>query len=180
MKKVVAVLGVLLMACSVATAAPNAPEVRIITIAPTVDTNAYAAKDSIGGVQTLSKAVCPNTNVIEIVAAQIIDLSGNAVEYSLVFFKASPSGTFTDNANIDPADTTAGIKKLLPVLNLAANDHFAFADNGTSSLNSLHHILWVDSASGSAQDLYMVVMASGATTFADDEDLTINLAIRCL
>lgn len=113
---------------------------RTISIAPTVDTNAYASGDLVGPKQTLTDAGAGGglasstggqmTGIIHSVT--ITDLDNQAADFDLVIFSSNPSGTtFTDNAAFDIAD--ADLPKVICVIQVTTN--VAFADNAVVIAN---------------------------------------------
>lgn len=115
---------------------------RVISVAPTVDTGAYASGDLVGPMQTLTGAgagggLVPQAGMFSGIlhAVTITDLDNQAADFDLVVFSSSPSATtFTDNAPFDIAD--ADLPKVACVLqvttNAAFNDNAVIIANGTN------------------------------------------------
>jgi hypothetical protein len=154
-------------------------DVKFVSVSPTVDTSIYAAKDNIGGLLTFSASVCGPIKHGYVTGVMITDKSDNAVEYDLLLFKSSPSGTFTDQAATDPSD--ADLSLMLPVINIASTDHFSLNDNGISSLSSLRSQVWAvpTSSSSSPGTLYGALVSRGTPTYTSTGDITVTLAIAC-
>lgn len=115
---------------------------RTVSVAPTVDTNAYASGDLVGPKQTLTGAgTCdPTLGKLGLCAGiihsvTITDLENQAADFDLVIFSSDPTGTtFTDNAAFDIAD--ADLPKVVCVIqvttNVAFNDNAVIIANGTN------------------------------------------------
>lgn len=150
---------------------------KYVSVTPTVDTSAYAAKDSIGGVMTFTNITCQGSNKGQLVAVMVSDKADNAVEYDLLTFNSSPGGTFTDQATVDPSD--ADLLLMNPVINIASTDHFSFNDNGFSSISSLGSRVQAYNAETLPGTLYAVLVSRGTPTYATSSDVTVTLGIQC-
>lgn len=142
---------------------------RVISVAPTVDTNAYASGDLVGPMQTLTGAGAGGnlgaqngmyTGIIHSIV--ITDLDNQAADFDLVVFSSLPSGTtFTDNAAFDIAD--ADLPKVACVLqvttNVAFNDNAVIIANGTNCVFDAR-------ASTVPGTLYVAPVIRSAATFS--------------
>lgn len=77
---------------------PGVTSVPSITISATPD---YAVGDVIGGIITLTSIPSASGGKAKLVSANVVDKAGQSPQFSMYFFKATPSGgTYTDNAAI--------------------------------------------------------------------------------
>jgi len=163
--------------------ATNVIETREVTVTPVVDTNAYASGDVIGGVMTFENALRSYTRAGKVVAATLFDktASSGLAACNLWLFNANPSAsTTTDNAAFNLAD--ADVTKLAGIIPFTS-DHVY--DGGTGNQVLYNAGLYVP-VTGQAPtntntddtDIYGVLVAGGAVTFAAASDLIARLAIE--
>lgn len=166
----------ILLLCALV-ASPALAETNYVSVTPTVDTSAYAAKDNIGGLQTLSLIGCNNKRRGKITSVVLTDKSDNAAEYDILTFSSIPVGTFTDQAAVDPSDSD--LLRMNPVINLASTDHFSFNDNGISSLSGLksNGIAYVTSSLPGT--LYAAIVSRGTPTYTSSSDITLTIGFEC-
>lgn len=157
--------------------AQSSGQARLMTAAPTVDTNAYATGDLVGGKLTFTNVLKPITGSGYLVSVLMSDLSATAVDFDIVIFREDPTGTtFTDNAAFDIAD--ADLPKVLAVVTLGSTSRFAFADNSIHYVGSLAIPVWgTNSSSGITGTLYVAIISRGAPTFAAAGDVKITLGV---
>lgn len=167
----------LLILCALIASPALAAETNYVSVTPTVDTSAYAAKDNIGGLQTLSLIGCNNKRRGKITSVVLTDKSDNATEYDIITFSSIPVGTFTDQAAVDPSDSD--LLRMNPVINIASTDHFSFNDNGISSLSGLksNGIAYVTSSLPGT--LYAAIVSRGTPTYGSSSDLTLTIGFEC-
>ena len=143
---------------------------RVITASPTVDTNAYATGELVGGKLTFT-----GSKAGFVVSAQITDLAAQAVDFDVVLFDANPSATtFTDQAAFDIAD--ADIPKVIGVINFPSTSRFAFADNSVHFVGGLGIPFSGSMVSGNPT-IYGALISRGTPTFAASTDVKVKLAI---
>lgn len=154
------VLGVLLgIASPVLADTPIQTRSKTISIAPTVDTGAYATGDLVGPMQTLTGAGFTGVYTGIIQSVTITDLDNQAADFDLVIFSSNPSGTtFTDNAAFDIAD--ADLPKVVCVIQVTTN--VAFNDNAVIIANGTNCVF---DAVASTGILYAAAVIRSAATF---------------
>lgn len=141
---------------------------RTISVAPTVDTSAYASGDLVGPKQTLTDAGAGAglgsstggqlTGIIHSVT--ITDLENQSADFDLVVFSSNPSNTtFTDNAAFDIAD--ADLPKVVCVIQVTTN--VAFNDNAVIIANGTNCVF---DAKASGGILYVAPVIRSAGTFS--------------
>lgn len=132
---------------------------KTISVAPTVDTGAYATGDLVGPKQTLTGAGFTGVYTGIIQSVTITDLDNQAADFDLVIFSSNPSGTtFTDNAAFDIAD--ADLPKVVCVIQVTTN--VAFSDNAVIIANGNNCIFDATASSGI---LYAAPVIRSAATF---------------
>lgn len=163
--------------------ATNVIETREVSVTPTVDTSAYASGDVIGGVMTFTNALRSYTRAGKVVAVTLFDktAASGLAACNLWLFNANPSAsTTTDNAAFNLAD--ADVTKLCGVVPFTSDDVF---DGGTGNQILYRSGLYVpvtgqapSSTTTDDTDVYGVLVAGGAVTFAAASDLIVRLAIE--
>lgn len=146
------------------------PKVVRKTATPTISTTAYAAKDAVGGLLTFAGAARASGGSIEVVAAQLVDFSGQNVDLELVLFDRSITAP-TDNAVFDPTD--AELAYVVGSIFFASGFYSIFSDNGVATVDSFRLPAVLNGT-----DLYGVIVARGAPTFGSTGDLSVALTIR--
>ena len=132
---------------------------KTISVAPTVDTVAYASGDLVGPKQTLTGAGFTGVYTGTIQSVTITDLESQNADFDLVIFSSDPSGTtFTDNAAFDIADTD--LPKVVCVIQVTTN--VAFADNGVVIANGTNCVF---DATATGGILYAAAVIRSAATF---------------
>jgi hypothetical protein len=144
--------------------------VKTISLTPTLDTNAYAVLDSLGGEQTLTDAarVSGGSGIIETLV--LCDKSQNKANLDIVFFESNPAGTYTNNAAVDVTD--ADILAICGIVEISESDYVEFTDNCAVCLRNLGIAF---TASGSA-NLYALIIARSTPTYAVG-DLEMHVSI---
>jgi hypothetical protein len=132
---------------------------KTISVAPTVDTNAYTSGDLVGPKQTLTSAGVAGVYTGTIQSVVITDLESQNADFDLVIFSSDPSGTtFTDNAAFDIAD--ADLPKVICVIQVTTN--VAFADNGVVIANGNNCVFDAIASTGT---IYAAAVIRSAATF---------------
>jgi hypothetical protein len=132
---------------------------KTISVAPTVDTSAYASGDLVGPKQTLTGAGFAGVYTGTIHSVTITDLENQNADFDLVIFSTDPTGTtFTDNVAFDIAD--ADLPKVICVIQVTTN--VAFADNGVVIANGNNCVF---DATASTGTLYAAPVIRSAGTF---------------
>lgn len=170
MKKLLAFIAILALP-GLAHAQTQSILTKFVQAAPTVDTSAYAAGDTVGSLMTFTNICEPKTKRGQLLGVKVFDKSATAADIDLVLFNTDPtgSGTFTDNAAFDPNDA------LLP--NIAAYvaiaTHKSFSDNGLSYASDIVRSVKCNSSS----TLYGYLVARAARTQAAAADITVQLEV---
>jgi len=139
----------------------------------TVDTNAYAAGDLVGGKATINLppwTLQPGAAFL-IQSVGLVDQASQRAPIDFVFFNDDPVGTtFTENAALDIADND-----LLKVAGFAAlSTYAAFADNSFGQY--VGPAIPVILARG-ATKLYAAGVCRGTPTYAATTDLRLRVGI---
>ena len=145
----------------------------VVEEALTVDTNAYATGDLIGGKITLENAALidnlnPTTGIIQSVV--ITDLAKQSVALDVVFWDTDPSNTtFTDNSALDISDTD--LPNLIGVASVTS--WFAFNDSSAGQALNLSIPFQV---ARNQHAIYAAIVSRGAPTYGAS-DLTLRVGI---
>lgn len=170
MKRLIVLIALVIPGLAVAQTSVGAT--KFVSATPTVDTNAYATGELIGGKLTFAGAVRGNVGTGYVIGVTIKDLSAQASDLDLVLFSSDPTATtFTDQAAFDIAD--ADVSKVLGVINFGSSARFAFADNGVKHVGSI--VIPIRAASSST--IYGALVSRGTPTFAAATDVTVTLAV---
>lgn len=140
---------------------------RVISVAPTVDTSAYATGDLVGPKQTLTGAGACDTTVGQvglcggiINSVTITDLEKQSGDFDIIIFSSNPTGTtFTDNAAFDIAD--ADLPKVACIIPVTTDT--LFADNGIATNQNAGCIF---SAAATSGTLYAAVVIRSTATYS--------------
>lgn len=147
---------------------PRAKAVRL-AVTPTVSTSpAYTAKDAIGGLMTFANAARASGGSIYVDCVQINDKNQQMKEMDLLLFDRSITAP-TDNAAFNPSD--AELSNCIGYVNIAV------ADYKDLSNNTVAHKAAGFTAVLNGTDLFGVLVARGASSFAAITDLTVTITI---
>lgn len=114
---------------------------NVVSVTPTLDTNAYATGDRLGSIHTIAAVVRPDVSsglgVATLKQIVIIDQAAQSADMDILFFNALPTVASADNAAIDISDAEMIAKFIGSVsvgaayVALAANSvHTAIIDPG--------------------------------------------------
>lgn len=152
----------------------------VITVTPTLDTNAYASGDRLGSIHTITNAFRNLNRDFDPVTATdsanqkksgkcvlqsitVIDQAKQSQPFTIMFFSSSPTVASADNAAIDISDAEM-IAKCIGVVSFDAT-YLALAGNSVATKTNIGLIL-KQSTSAANQHLYAVVVIGGAATYA--------------
>lgn len=142
------------------------------TVSPTVSTSAYADGDNIGGTEYQLQSVVNNDQGGFVWTITVLDYAKQTPAFTLVFFSAEPSNTtFTDNAALDIHDSD--MPYYIGHVSIEAADYASFSDNAAATKTDVG-IGYV----ALSDNLWVVLVADGAATFAAATDLVINIIFR--
>jgi hypothetical protein len=146
---------------------------HITTPSSNLDTTAaaYASGDCLGTVQTLTNALdaAYGTGLIESVS--VVDTNNQKPAMDIIVFSSTPSaGTYVDNAT--PSFSTDAAGKIIRKIPIYASDYTTENDVAVADVNPLGRTVVSDSTS-----LYMVPVATGATTFTAATPVTVRFNI---
>jgi hypothetical protein len=153
----------------VETAVAEPLHTAFVSATPTIDTNIYAAGDTVGTLMTFSGTCLFRTGKGEVLGGLIFDKDKEAADLDLVCFNSTPAGTFTDNAAFDPTD--AGLAAIQGSISFTT--HKAFSDNGISVATGMVDPVQCD-ADGK---LYCYLVSRGTPTYTSASDLTVVLKV---
>jgi hypothetical protein len=144
--------------------------VHIIPVQPTLDTNAYATGDVIGGKITLVGAAAQNGFVLSI---NIFDADGENDQLDFFFFNADLTGTsgYTDNAAF--AVNAADMSNLVGAVSVIAADYIAAGSDSVATKSNIN-IPFRATQSG---NLYVIMVIRATTTYTAASDLRLTFGI---
>lgn len=167
MKKILTLLLSVLIPFTVHAQTVVSSKTKVISVAPTVDTNAYSTGDLVGPKQTLTGAGACSTTVGPtglcggiINSVTVTDLDAQSGDFDIIIFSSNPSATtFTDNAAFDIAD--ADLPKVACVIQVTTD--VLFADNGVAINQNAGCIFSAPATEGT---LYAAVVVRGTETYS--------------
>lgn len=147
------------------------PRLKIERIAatPTISTTAYASGDAVGGLLTFSNAARSSGGSIRLESIQVVDKAQQYAELVLVLFDRSITPP-TDNAAFDPTD--AELSNVIGVVPIGGGFYSGFSDNGVASVTGLGL-----AAKLNGTDLFGVLVAASAPTYASTSDLVVTATV---
>lgn len=144
---------------------------KYITATPTVDTSAYAAGDVINSTVMTFAGACKWGQTVVIQDVVISDLAKNGANIDAVFFSSAISSYGAINAAFDPAD--ADLAAYLAASPVLVDTHTAFNDNGVSAAKNVARV----AKCSSAGNLYLVLVARAAITYAAATDVKVSIGL---
>lgn len=144
--------------------------IRSVEIAPTVDTNAYAAEDLIGDVIEIAAGQISRLNKAILQGVNVWDDADQGVALALLLFRREPSNTtFTDQAAL--AIHSSDRDALIGVVPVAAADYVALNAQKVAYIGNL--FIPIDLAGG--HSLWVAVVSAGTPTYGAATDLRFTL-----
>ena len=145
----------------------------ILTTDLTVTAGAYAANDSIGGLQSVEagRVEAPSDKVVHSIT--ITDKAQQKAALNIIIFKENPDDagtTITNDAGIDIADDD--LNKVIGVVEITASDYIDFTDNSVACVTAIG--LPIDS---SVSTFYWTVQAVGTPTYASTSDVSVTIGM---
>jgi len=148
-------------------------EARVFTTRPTIDTNAYANGDTVGGLQTLLDAVNYDELGGYIHSITVIDETGTPTDGFFVFFSEDPGdSTFTDNAAL--AIHANDRDKILGFVPVTTEDYFPIGGVYVASLRGIGLTFQLTTSN---QNLYVAYVATEAATYSGANDLIFKYGV---
>jgi hypothetical protein len=140
----------------------------------TITAGAYAVNNVVGGLLTFESVPTPSA-YLKIKGVTLTDRAGQAVRYDLVFFEDLPTGTFTDNAPLNPSNSD--LLLINPIIPLLSTDNFQFSGKGVSSISNIFVPVRTvkKNARQTGRNLYAAVVTRGTPTFASTQDLFLKI-----
>lgn len=144
---------------------------RIVSITPTLDTNAYATGDQLGTLMTITNAVksmaCSFLDSII-----VVDGAKQDADITIYFFSAAPTVTSSDNAALNIADAEMAAY-CIGWIDITASDYRDTSANGTATVRGLNFPV----QSAGTDNLYAIMQAVGTPTYAASS-LTLRFGFR--
>jgi len=135
-------------------------DVKIVDVALTLDTNAYASGDVLADTQEIASAMPANGGVGIVESIIVLDESDQAQGFDLLFIEDSTS-IGTENAALNIADAAA--RKILGLVSIAAGD---YADLVNSRIATKTSVGLIVKAPSSSRSIYVAAISRGTGTYA--------------
>mgnify|MGYP007071572752 CR=1 FL=1 len=153
----------------------------VISVTPTLDTNAYASGDRLGSIQTITNpfrsihrandlpvasagggTVQPRNGRVILSEVTLLDQAKQSQPIDLLFFDSSPTVASADNAPIDISDAEMAAKFIGSVS--IGSTYVALAGNSVSTDRNLNMLL-KQNPSATDNNIYVVAVIRGSATF---------------
>jgi len=145
---------------------------KTIEVTPVVSaSSAYQANDQVGGIQTLANATQINRAAL-LTSISVLDKAKQKKALTLFFFDRLPTVASADNDALSIID--AEMLKCRGHVVIAETDYQDVAASSVACVKNLQLVL----ESGSLGSLYVVVMTTGAPTYAAVGDLVFTYAFE--
>lgn len=150
---------------------------KVVSVTPTLDTNAYASGDRVGSVMEFSNAMDDSSGTGTIVSVTILDKAGQGSVLSLLLFNDLPTVASADNAAIDITD--AEMAKCVGVVPIASADYVTTASNSIATVRSINLLVQAakSATSSTGKSLFGVLKSGGSPTYAANS-LVVSLCIK--
>lgn len=153
---------------------------RILSVTPTLDTNAYASGDQLGSLMEIDWAVdsIGGTGVLK--SLSVVDKASQDIEIDVLLFSDEPTVTSSDNAALDISDAEMEAKCIGSV-KVESGDYLALNANSIATKRDVGLLIQNSSKSGKVEakvgkKLWAIARAGGAATYAAS-DLTFKFGI---
>lgn len=144
---------------------------KVVVDNTAVSTAAYSANDIVGGLRTLALGRVNGAGVV-LQSLEVVDLSDQKAELSLIFFKANPTASTTADQGALTIHAN-DIAKVLGIVDIVADD---YTDLGSYSIATKTGIgLVLQPTSGT--DIYCVVVTPGTPDYVAATDLSIAFGV---
>lgn len=139
--------------------------IRTLSLAPTLDTNAYATGDLMGAAIL---SVAANASKLKLNAIVVTDLAKQSAAFDIIFLKgAITTTTLTDNAAADIDDVDLPL--VIGAVSVPAGAYFALNDSSFAVVKDINLNLELTGST-----LYALLVSRGSPTYAA-ADMTIRL-----
>ena len=142
---------------------------RVITLTPVIDTNAYADGDAVGGLLTFPKVALAPLFDAEILGATLIDVGDQGAAMTLALFDRAFTPT-ANNAAYAPTDAD--------IVNALANIVFPAADHLGGTINLVASVRLNQPIVLNGTDLFGQLFTQGTPTYAAVTNLHLKLFLR--
>lgn len=133
---------------------------QVVTITPTVDTNAFGSGDQISTKQTIDGASSGSGSGCNLEKVVVIDKDKQKSALKLFLFDDDPTVASVENAAADVSDAEV-LAKCIGVVSIAAGD---YSDLNASSVATVSPRLGVRPKKGT-NTLYMLIVSAGTPTY---------------
>lgn len=138
----------------------------VISVTPTIDTNAYTSGDAVGGKQTITSAMRESGGKAVLESITVQDKGNQKAALTILFFDADPTAaTITNNAAFV---FSTDISKVVGRVNITAADYETIDSKAIACVKAIGLEM---KASGSA-NLFAAVVTTGTPTYVSASDLT--------
>lgn len=149
----------------------------IVSVTPTLDTNAYTSGDHMGTVHTIPGYAHGPGMIATLNSLSIVDISQQKSALDIFFFDASPTVTSADNAAANIADAQSTAKCIGHVIVVAGDYRDIGSANSIACVKNIGLTLKADSTASAPNSIYAFVVARGTPTYGAS-DLTFKYCFQ--
>lgn len=137
---------------------------EVISVTPTLDTNAYASGDRLGSIMEFSNILKVSPGKTVLVNVTLLDKAKQSSALSLYLFNALPTVVSADNAPLDISDTE--MQKCIGVVSFAGSDYKT--QNAGSSFAQLSQSpnLVLKNSDDESKSIWGLLVSDGSPTYA--------------
>lgn len=143
-------------------------QTRVISVTPTIDTNAYSANDQVGGIQTITGAAGRKDRGVTLQNVLILDKAAQSAAMTIFFFDELPTVASSNNAALNITD--AEMLKCIGHVSITADDYATTSANSIACAKPVSVCVGLRSSNDSGT-LYAVVKTTGTPTYGSTTDL---------
>lgn len=143
-----------------------------LTVSPTISASAYTSGAVLGGIQTITSAARKNGGSVTVQSLDVLDSAHQNVAIDLLFFSASPTGTWTDGSA--PTWSTGDKAAYLGRVSLVTTDYTTSGGIGTGHPLFQSPVLV---AGGATTSLFMVPVVQATPTYGSTTAISFRLGL---
>jgi hypothetical protein len=149
----------------------------VVSVTPTLDTNAYASGDHMGTLHTIPGYAHGPGLIAVLNSLTIVDLAQQKSALDVFFFDASPTISSSDNAAANIADAQSTAKCIGHVVVAAADYRDIGSANSIACVKNIGLTVKANPEATAPNSIYAFVVSRGSPTYAAS-DLTFKYAFQ--
>jgi len=146
---------------------------KVIWVTPTVGTAIYASGDQMGPAVEIPEALDNTSGAALIETIVVVDSAKQSAALELLFFRAAPTITSTDNNALDIADSEM-VSKLVGRIAVPAA---GYVSTNVNSDTTIRNIGLRVQGTAATRSLWVVLQSLGTPTYAAATDLKIGIGL---